>query len=126
MDKVTAVVARVLLAQIFLIATLIQINMITGHPDGYAAYQMYLGQFGLPGIFAPLTLLVQLLGSVALLLGFKTKFAAYVLAAYALFVAFVMKFNEPIIFLQYLAITGGMLAIAVYGPGPCSLDNRKK
>lgn len=126
MDKVIAVAARVLLAQIFLIATIIQVMMITGHPDGYTAYQMYLGQYGLPGIFAPLTLLIQLLGSSALLLGYKTKVAAYVLAGYALFVAFVMKLNEPIVLLQYLAITGGMLAMAVYGPGPCSLDNRKK
>jgi putative oxidoreductase len=126
MDKIVAVAARLLLAQLFLIATIIQVMMITGHPDGYTAYQVYLGQYGLPGIFAPLTLIVQLLGSIALLLGFKTKVAAYVLAAYAMFVAFVMKLNEPIIFMQYLAIAGGMLMIAAHGRSPCSLDNLKK
>ena len=126
MDKLIAVASRLLLAQIFLVATVIQVSMITGHPDGYTAYQVYLGQYGLPGIFAPLTLLIQMLGSLCLLLGFKTKTAAYVLAAYAVFVAFVMKMNEPIVFLQYLAIAGGMLAMASYGPGPFSLDNIKK
>jgi putative oxidoreductase len=126
MDKIVAVAARLLLAQLFLIATIIQVMMITGHPDGYTAYQVYLGQYGLPGIFAPLTLIVQLLGSIALLLGFKTKLAAYVLAVYAMFVAFVMKLNEPIIFMQYLAIAGGMLMIAAQGRSPCSLDNLKK
>ena len=126
MDKITALIARVLLAQLFLIATLIQISVITGHPDGYTAYQVYLGQYGLPGLFAPLTLLIQLLGSTALLLGFKTKFAAYTLAFYALFVAFVMKINEPIVFMQYLAIAGGMLLIAIHGAGAFSIDGYQK
>lgn len=126
MDKITALIARVLLAQLFLIATLIQVSMITGHPDGYTAYQVYLGQYGLPGIFAPLTLIIQLLGSAALLLGFKTKVAAYTLAFYASFVAFVMKINEPIVFMQYLAIAGGMLLIAVHGAGAWSIDGFKK
>lgn len=126
MQKYTAVLARLLLAQLFLVATIIQVMLITSHPDGYAAYQMHLGQFGLPGIFAPLTILVQLLGGAALLLGFKTRLAAYVLAGYAVFVAFVMKFNEPIVFMQYLAIAGGMLMLGVAGPTACSLDNLKK
>ncbi|MCX7627161.1 MAG: DoxX family protein [Methylophilaceae bacterium] len=126
MEKLLAVVARVLLAQLFLVATIIQLGMITGHPEGYTAYRLHLGQYGLPGIFAPLTLVVQLLGSIALLVGYKTRLAASVLAGYALFVAFVMKLHEPIAFLQYLAIAGGMLLAALHGPGPCSLDSRKQ
>jgi len=126
MEKFAAFGARVLLAQLFLIATVIQVSMITGHPDGYTAYQAYLGQYGLPGIFAPLTLIIQFLGSVALLLGYKTRTAACLLAGYALFVALVMKLGDPIAFMQYLAIIGGMLLIAVHGPGPWSLDRRAK
>jgi putative oxidoreductase len=126
MEKFVALIARVLLAQLFLVATIIQLSMITGHPEGYTAYQAYLGQYGLPGIFAPLTLIVQLVGSAALLVGYKTRAAAYVLAGYALFVAIVMKLHEPIAFMQYLAITGGMLLVALHGPGPCSLDDCRK
>lgn len=126
MQKYLPVLARLLLAQIFLVATLIQVTMITSHPDGYTAYQIYLGQFGLPGIFAPLTLLVQLLGGAALLLGYKTRVAAYAMAGYAIFVAAVFKLNEPIVFMQYLAIAGGMLALAAIAPTACSLDNLKK
>lgn len=126
MQKFIPVIARLLLAQLFLLATVFQIMAITSHPDGYAAYQMHLGQFGLPGIFAPLTILVQLLGGAALLLGFKTRPAAYLLAAYAVFVAFAMKLNEPIVFMQYLAIAGGMLALASLAPTSFSLDNLKK
>jgi putative oxidoreductase len=61
-----------------------------------------------------------------LLLGYKTRTAAYVMAAYAVFVAFALKFQEPIVFMQYLAIAGGMLALAGSAPTACSLDNLKK
>lgn len=126
MQKYIPVLGRLLLAQIFLVAIIIQLVIITSHPDGYAAYQMHLAQFGLPGLFAPLTVLIQLLGGAALLLGYKTRFAAYLLAGYAVFVAVVMKMNEPIVFMQYLAIAGGMLALGANGPTACSLDNLKK
>jgi len=126
MQKFIPVLARLLLAQIFLIATLLQIMTITNQPDGYAAYQSYLAHFGLPGIFVPLTLLIQGLGSATLFIGYKTRTAAYVMAGYALFVAFTLKFNEPILFMQYLAIAGGMLALAQIAPTACSLDNLKK
>jgi putative oxidoreductase len=126
MQKFIPVLARLLLVQIFLLATVFQLEAITSHPDGYTAYQVYLGQFGLPGIFAPLTLLIQLAGSALLLVGYKTRAAAYTMAGYSLFVAFALKLNEPIIFMQYLAIAGGFLALASAAPTACSLDNLKK
>lgn len=126
MEKITLVAARLLLAQIFLIAIIIQLSIILKTPAGYEHYQIYLGQFGLPGIFAPLMILIQLLGGIGLLLGYKTRLSAYALAGYAIFVALVLKLNEPIVFMQYLAIAGGMLLLAVREPGPCSLDNLKK
>lgn len=126
MQKYLPVIARLLLAQLFLLATVFQVSTITSHPDGYTAYQMYLGQFGLPGIFAPLTILVQLVGGLGLFLGYKTRASAYLMAGYALFVAFFIKLGEPVIFMQYLAIAGGMLALASVAPTACSLDNLKK
>jgi putative oxidoreductase len=126
MNKFIPVVARLLLAQIFLVAIVIQLTIIMNDPNGYENYRIYLGQYGLPGIFAPLMILVQLLGGTALLLGYKTKISAYVLAGYAVFIAFALKFNEPIVFMQYLAIAGGMLALTAIAPTVCSLDNLKK
>jgi len=126
MNKFIPVLARLLLAQIFLVAIVIQLMLIMNDPNGYENYRIYLGQHGLPGIFAPLMILVQLLGGAALLLGYKTRVAAFVLAGYAVFVAFALKLNEPIAFMQYLAIAGGMLALATIAPTACSLDNLKK
>jgi len=126
MQKYIPVLARLLLAQIFLLHMIIAIMGIINHPLGYEAYQANLAQYGLPGLFAPLTVLIQLLGGAALLLGYKTRFAAYLLAGYAVFVALVMKIGEPIVFMQYLAIAGGMLALGAIAPTACSLDNLKK
>lgn len=129
MKNYTEVVARILLAQIFVVAVLVTISQITSHPDGYNAYIAYFGAHGLPGIFAPLTILIQLVFGFGLLLGYKTKVCAYVLAGYALFFALVMKLQEPqglIFVLQYLAIAGGLLMVAVHHQMPCSLDNLKK
>lgn len=126
MQKYIAVLARLLLAQIFLVAIVIQLMIITKNPTGYDEFLAYLAHFGLPTIFAPLMVLIQLAGGIALLLGFKTRLAAYVLAGYAVFVAGVFKLGEPIGLLQYLAIAGGMLALAVAAPTACSLDNLKK
>lgn len=126
MNKFIPVVARLLLAQIFLVAIIIQLMIIMNNPNGYEDFRIYLGQHGLPGIFAPLMILVQLLAGAALLLGYKTRLAAFVLAGYAVFVAFALRFNEPVIFMQYLAIAGGLLALSAIAPTACSLDNLKK
>ncbi len=121
--------ARILLAQIFLVAILITVSQIISNPDGYAAYGAYLGAHGLPGIFAPLTILIQFVFGLSLLLGFKTKLCAYVLTVYAVFIALFMKLQEPgglILTLQYLAIAGGLLLLALHHHTAYSLDNLKK
>lgn len=126
MDKLIAVAARVLLAQIFLVVMIIQLMIIMKTPSGYDDYQVFLGQHGLPGIFAPLTIIIQLAGGAALFLGYKTRLSAFVLAGYAVFVALALHLNEPIVFMQYLAISGGLLALAKIAPTACSLDNLLK
>jgi len=126
MNKYIPVAARLLLAQIFVVAVAIQLMIIMQNPTGYEQFRLYLGQHGLPGIFAPLIILVQLVGGAALLLGYKTRLFSFVMAGYALFIAFALRLNEPIIFMQYLAIAGGLLALAALSPTACSLDNLKK
>ncbi len=126
MNQYLAALARILLSQIFLVSIIIQLSIILNTPSGYEQYQMYLGQYGLPGIFVPLMVLIQLVAGAALFLGFKTKTAAYVLSAYALFIAFALKLHEPIQFMQYLAISGGMLTLALNPTTACSIDKLLK
>ncbi len=121
--------ARILLAQIFVVAVFITLSQITGNPDGYQAYTAYLAAHGLVGFFAPLTIFIQLVFGLGLLLGYKTKICAYVLAVYALFIGLFMKLQEPsglILTLQYLAVAGGLLMVALHEKMAASLDNFKK
>ncbi len=126
MQSYQTTIARVLLALVFLGLVLLRLSSITSNPDGYLQYQMTLGQFGLPGIFAPLLILVQLVGGLALLLGFKTKIAARVMTALALFLAIVLGRMIPEVFFLYLGIAGGMLLLSTYPQTALSLDNIKK
>ncbi len=126
MQSYQTAIARVLLALVFLGLVLLRLSSITSNPDGYLQYQVTLGQFGLPGIFAPLLILVQLVGGAALLVGFKTKIAARVLAVLALFLAVVLGRMIPEVFFLYLGIAGGMLLLGTYPQTALSLDNLKK
>ena len=87
---------------------------------------MTLGQFGLPSIFAPLLILVQLVGSIALLLGYKTKIAARVLMGLAIFTAIVLGRVIPDMFFLYLGIAGGMWLLSLYPQSAYSLDGLNK
>ncbi|MDO9282531.1 MAG: DoxX family membrane protein [Methylotenera sp.] len=122
MQKYLATVARVLLSQIFLVQVIALIIGFMSHPEAYHDYQAGLGSLGLPGIFAPLIILVNLVGGLALLLGYKTKTVALIMAIYAVILTLLLKL--PL--LQYLAIAGGLLLLHVNPNTPCSMDNLKK
>ena len=116
-------IARILLASVFLGIVVLKLIAITSAPDGYLQYQLKLGQFGLPSIFAPLLILIQLVGGLALLVGFKTKFFAILLAVLALFLAFVLGSKVPDLFFLYAGIAGGMLLLSAYPKTAFGLDN---
>ncbi len=122
MQHYFSALARILLAQVFLVQISLLILGFFSHPDGYLQYQAGLGSLGLASIFAPLIILVQLIGGLALLLGYKTKLAALCMAIYAVIIAFLL--HLPL--LQYLAIAGGLLMLYLNPVTACSLDNLKK
>ena len=122
MNKFLPAIGRVFIAQIFLVSILISLNGIMNTPDGYIAYQNGLMSHGLPGIFAPISVIVQLLGGLALFVGFKTRLSALILTIYTfinalsyLYTATILPF--PIFLLplqqalQYIAITGGLIIL---------------
>ena len=124
MQKYQTAAARILLALVFLGLVLLRLSTIMASPDGYLQYQMTLGQFGLPGIFAPLLILIQIVAGLALLLGYKTKLFASILAVLAIFLAIVLGLKIPELFFLYLGISGGMLLLIIYPKTACSFDNR--
>jgi len=131
MTKHIGLIARILLAQIFFISILFILNNIISTPVGYGMYQDMLGARGLPGIMAPLSILVQFLGGLALILGFKTRIAAYILAAYSFLWAAVYFMNamqgQPVLIMSllYIAITGGLLLVGAHPENTgCGLDQK--
>lgn len=132
MDKYLGVAARILLALVYLVVGLYaHVYQSMTNPMFYDGFQQYLGSVGLPGVFAPLMILIEVAGAVMLLLGYKTRFAALLLAAYSVFIALIFHHNlanpqEMLAFLQYLAVTGGLLAIAAHPVTACSLDKLRK
>ncbi len=126
MQHYQTAVARILLASVFLGLVLLRLTTIMNSPDGYMQYQVTLGQFGLPAVFAPILILVQLVAGIGLLLGFKTKLFARILAVLALFLAVVLGKVIPEVFFLYLGIAGGMLLLSIHPETACSVDNTKK
>ena len=126
MQKYQTAAARILLSVVFLGAVILRLLAITSHPNGYIDYQMTLGQLGLPSIFAPLLILIELVAGLGLLVGYKTKLFAYTLAGLALFLGIVLgRFDFQSMFI-YFGIAGGMLLLAAHPQTSCSIDNIKK
>ena len=89
---------------------------------------MYMEDYGVPGIlFVPATVL-EILFPLLLIVGYKTKWAASIMALFTFTVAIIFHtdFSEGmqmVFFLKDLAIAGGFMIILVYGPGKISLDH---
>jgi putative oxidoreductase len=124
MSRFQTAAARILLGLVFFGVVILKLMAILNTPDGYLQYQMMLGQFGLPAVFAPLLILIQFVFGLMLILGFKTQLAARVLAGLAVFMALVLGQASLDAFFAYLGIAGGMLLLSVYPQTACSLDNR--
>ena len=89
---------------------------------------MYMEDYGVPEIlFVPATVL-EILFPLLLIVGYKTKWAASVMALFTFTVAIIFHTNfsegmQMILFLKDIAIAGGFMIIIVYGPGKISLDH---
>ncbi len=122
---------RVLLAALFLPAG---ISKLTGF-EGTVGYIASVG-LPLPAVGAVLALLVEIVGSLALIAGFGTRIAALVLALFTLVASFFFHafwavpadqaFMVQLLFFKNVAVVGGLLALAANGAGGWSLDARRE
>jgi putative oxidoreductase len=121
----TAAVGRVLIAVLFLLSGI-------GKIAAPAATQGFIASVGLP---APLlaylgSTLIEVGGSLLLILGYRAQSVAAVMAVFTLMTAIVFHNNladqnTMIHFFKNIAITGGLLQIVAYGAGSFSLDARR-
>ena len=123
MDKLIEVAGRVLLGLIFLMAGIGKIGA------GYAGTAGYMDSVGVPGALLPLVIILEIVGGLMVITGFKVKWAAYALAAFTLVAGAIFHSNfadqmQSIMFMKNLAITGGLMLLAVHGAGEFSLDKK--
>ncbi len=124
-----ALVARVLLSFMFILAGLGKLGDIQGS-------MAYTASGGIPGFFVFPAIAVELLGGLAVLVGWKTRWAALGLAGFAVLAAILYHYlpaqwlegyermGQILNFQKNLAIAGGFLVLAAFGPGGYSLDAR--
>jgi putative oxidoreductase len=129
-QNVAALIGRIMLALIFITSGF-------GKIGGFAGVVGYIGSKGLPvaSVVAALTILVELGGGLAVLLGFLTRWAALALAVFSVLAALIFHaywgvpadqvMGQQINFWKNISIAGGFLVLAAFGPGGISFDAKR-
>ncbi|MGQ2921686.1 MAG: DoxX family protein [Hydrogenophaga sp.] len=125
-----ALIGRILLAIVFIPAGF-------GKIAGFAGTVGYATAMGLPlpQVGVAIALVIELFGGLALLIGFRTRYAALALAVFTLVASYFFhafwavpaeqQMVQQLMFFKNIAITGGLLAFAAFGPGAFSIDGRR-
>ena len=120
LTEAAAPIGRLLLSALFLHEAWSKVT-------AYGAAMSYMQAFGVPAQLLPLAIAAELGCSVLILVGYQTRIAALVLAAFCvatavLFHAKLGVRNELLHFEKDLAIAGGLLVLFAHGGGPWALD----
>ena len=112
--------ARVLMAALFIMSAL-------GKISAFEGTQGYMEMFGVPGVLLVPTIFFELSTGFALLIGFKIRFIALLLAGFSLVSALIFHTNfgdqiQQIMFLKNMVMAGGFLILAKNGAPGFSID----
>jgi putative oxidoreductase len=122
-----ALVGRVFLAQIFILAGISKIG-------GWVGTAGYMASKGMPlvPLFLAATIFVEIAGGVSVLAGLRARWGAILLALFLVPVTLVFhdfwaaagqaRMVQSAMFMKNVAIIGGLLTLAAAGPGRFSLD----
>jgi len=114
-------IGRVLMSIIFLVAGY-------GKIVGFAGTVAFVGTaLPFPALMTIIAIIIEVVGGLMLLFGYKTKLAAIALGFFALVAGFAFHFNltdqaQSVHLMKNLAIVGGMLYVVTAGAGRYSLD----
>lgn len=83
----------------------------------------------LPQVAFIVAVVVELLGGIAVLIGWRTRWAGAILFAWCIATALIAHYhpgdrNQMIHFMKNIAMAGGFLQLAAWGAGRFSLDRR--
>ncbi|HEY9531643.1 MAG TPA: DoxX family protein [Burkholderiales bacterium] len=122
-------VGRVLIALLFVVFGYMKLTNFGGTVGYFTKWG-----FPLPQVVAVIAIVAEFGGGILLLVGWKTRPVAWILAVYVVIAAAVahrywtydpaQAFAQTSFFYKNLAITGGLLYVAVMGAGKYSVDKR--
>ena len=120
----TQLTGRVLMSSIFIMAGINKIS-------GYAGTQGYMESMGVPGALLPLVILLQVGGGLAVLSGWHTRIAAFLLAGFCVLSALIFHANfgdqaQSILFMKNMAMAGGLLFLVSGGKHVWSIDAKRE
>jgi putative oxidoreductase len=124
-------IGRILLALMFVGAGISKM----GGFDGTVGYIASKG-LPLPSLLAVGTIMLELIGGLALIVGWKTRWAALALALFTLAASVIFhnfwampaeqQMVQQLMFMKNLSVAGGMLVLAAFGAGGFSVDARRR
>jgi putative oxidoreductase len=128
--NLAALLGRILLAVMFVLAGYGKIGGFEGTVSSIASKDL-----PLPAVLAVLTIVLELVAGLALIAGYRARWAALALAAFT--VAATLLFHsywafpveqqrvQQLMFMKNLAVTGGLLMVFAFGAGAWSFDRRR-
>ena len=120
-----APLGRLLMSSLFLWSGIHKLR----NPGGTAQYFAN-AHIPAPDVLVWVAIVIEVVGGLAILLGFKTRWAAAVLAIFCLVTAFAVHLpagdaGNMINFYKNLVMAGGFLYVVAYGAGGMSIDGEK-
>jgi len=129
-QNIAALAGRLLLAALFLPAGF---SKLTGF-EGTVGYIASVGM-PMPTVAAAIALVLEIGAGLALIAGAGTRIAALALAFFTLLASFFFhaywavpaeqQMVQQLMFFKNIAVVGGLLTLAAWGPGQWSLDARR-
>jgi len=120
-NNYSSLIGRIFISAIFLMAGL---NKMTS----YEGTQGYMDVMGIPSFLLPVVIVTEVFGALAILLGYKTRIVAFLLAGFTILSALLFHFDfsdqiQSIMFMKNIAIAGGFIFLIANGAGYVSIDN---
>ena len=130
MSAPVALIARILLALMFVLAGLSKFGNLSGTAG-------YIGSKGLPlpMLLAIATAVLEVVGGLAIVVGYRARIAGLVLALFTLLASLLFhdfwslpadqQMVQQLMFMKNISVAGGLLLLAAFGAGGLSLDARR-
>lgn len=127
-SRYTSLLGRILLSIVFLLSGVMKITAFS-----QILPVMQAKGFPLPGVSLGIAAAIELIGAALLITGYQARISAWVLLVYLIIATFVFhnfwaaqgmeQQTQLINFLKNVAIMGGLLMVAAFGPGRLALGN---